>query len=308
VFAVEFVDLGTLGGSSSWATAVNEHDQVIMESNLPGDTDSHIALYTNGQLRDISEEYHLVTSGYVAWGNAINNRGSIAINDPSGRAALLDRGQLLGLGFGTYSTALAINEPGRIVGYWDINGLPRAFSYYRGEIVLFGPTEPKAISSATAINNSGTIVGWSAVSYNIPVQAWVYQNGVTTYLAPFGYTDSVATGVNNRGDVVGSYYDGANFHAFLNQAGTFTSIGEKTYAFGINDSGEIVGEITFSTSPHETVTHAFLYENGTIIDLNDLINPHLGWELVDAFAINNRGSIVGIGYLDGNVRAYLIKR
>ena len=308
ISAVELVDLGTLGGTSSWATAINEHDQVIMESSLPGDLDSHIALYTNGQLRDISEEYHLVTSGYVAWGNGINNRGSIAINDPAGRAGILDRGHLLGLGFGTYSTALAINDPGKIVGYWDGNGLPRAFSYFRGAVTLLGPSGSKAISGATAVNNYGTIVGWSAVSYIMPEQAWIYQNGVTTYLTPFDQAESVATGVNNRGDVVGSYYDGRDFHAFLYQGGTFTSIGDKSYAFAINDSGQIVGEITFDISPQETVTHAFLYQNGTITDLNNLFNQALGWELVDAFAINNRGSIVGIGYRNGSIRAYLIRR
>lgn len=307
VLAVEFVDLGTLGGPSSWATDVNEHDQVVMISSLPGDTDAHIALYSHGQLRDISEEYHLITSDYVAWANAINNRGEIAINDPIGRAAVLERGRVFELGLGTYSTTLAMNEPGTLVGYWHINGLPRAFSYYRGEIMLFGPTNPKAISAATAINNSGMIVGWSSVSYTLPVQGWIYQNGVTTYLAPFGYTEGVATDNNNQGDVVGSYYDGSMFHAFLYRGGTFTSIGDRTYAFAINNSGQIVGEITFNIAPHQSVTHAFLYEDGTIIDLNSLIDPALGWELVEAFAINNRGSIVGVGYLNGYVRAYLIR-
>jgi probable HAF family extracellular repeat protein len=308
LLAVEFVDLGTLGGSSSWATDVNESDKVIMISSLPGDTDAHIALYSHGHLRDISEEYNLVTTDYVAWANAINNRGEIAINDPIGRAAVLNHGQVLGLGIGTYSTILAINNPGKLVGYWNINGLPRAFSYYRGELVLLGPSSTKSISSATAINNSGVIVGLSSVSFAVPVQGWIYQNGVTTYLAPFGYVESTASDVNNWGDVVGSYYDGTMFHAFLYQGGTFTSIGDRTNAFAINDFDQIVGEMTFNIPPNQSVTHAFLYENGTITDLNSLIDPSLGWELVEAFAINNRGSIVGVGYLDGHVRAYLIRR
>jgi len=313
LFAVEFVDLGTLGGSSSWATDVNESDKVIMISSLPGDTDAHIALYSHGHLRDISEEYNLVTTDYVAWANAINNRGEIAINDPIGRAALLNRGHVFEIGLGTYSTILAVNEPGKMVGYWNINGLPRAFSYYRGEVTLFGPTGPQAISGASAVNNSGVIVGWSSVSFTIPVQGWVYQNGVTTLLSPFGHPECVAKDVNTWGDVVGSYYDGTAFHGFLYENGTFTSIGTGTNAFAINDSGQIVGEMTFQVPTVAAldggpITHAFLYENGTITDLNSLIDPSLGWELVEAFAINNRGSIVGVGYLDGNVRAYLIRQ
>jgi len=311
VSAVEFVDLGTLGGSSSWATDVNEHDQVVMISSLPGDTDAHIALYSNGHLRDISEEYNLITSDYVAWANAINNRGEIGINDPIGSAAVLNHGRFFGLGLGTYSTTLGINGPGKVVGYLTINGLPKAFSYYRGDVMLFGPTGSEAISAAAAINNCGVIVGWSSVSYTIPVQAWIYQNGVTSYLAPFGHPESVANDINNSGDVVGSYYDGATFHGFLYRDGTFTSIGKSSYAFAINDSGQVVGEINPNSSSilaQGGVTHAFLYENGTMIDLNTLIDPTSGWELVEAFAINNRGSIVGIGYLNGNVRAYLLKQ
>jgi hypothetical protein len=43
--------------------------------------------------------------------------------------------------------------------------------------------------------------------------------------------------------------------------------------------------------------HAFLYSNGQMSDLNDLIDPTLGITLADATAINDRGQIVADHYL-----------
>ena len=40
------VDLGTLGGSFSWAFGINNRGQVVGNSQLPGDTLSHAFLWT----------------------------------------------------------------------------------------------------------------------------------------------------------------------------------------------------------------------------------------------------------------------
>ena len=50
---------------------------------------------------------------------------------------------------------------------------------------------------------------------------------------------------------------------------------------------------------------AFLYSDGQMQDLNDLIPADSGWNLTDASAINTSGQIVGEGVVDGNVRAFL---
>jgi probable HAF family extracellular repeat protein len=51
--------------------------------------------------------------------------------------------------------------------------------------------------------------------------------------------------------------------------------------------------------------HAFLYDT-QMRDLNDMIAPGSGWELVRAFAINDAGQITGHGIFQGQERAFLL--
>ena len=89
--------------------------------------------------------------------------------------------------------------------------------------------------------------------------------------------------------------------AFLYSQGVMTDIGTLGGTFseglGINDAGQVTG--TSYTSDH--VQHAFLYSNGTVIDLNTVLDPVTGsgWNLQDAWDINDAGQIVANGFKDG---------
>ena len=64
-----------------------------------------------------------------------------------------------------------------------------------------------------------------------------------------------------------------------------------SYAYGINASGQIVGN-----SRTVDGQRAALWEAGVgLQDLNDLIDPNSGWTLTNAVAINSSGQIVGTG-------------
>jgi probable HAF family extracellular repeat protein len=72
-------------------------------------------------------------------------------------------------------------------------------------------------------------------------------------------------------------------------------------AYYVNSSGQVVG-----TSENQelclipTGEHAFLWEGGgPMVDLNSLIPPGSSLELTFAYAINDRGEIVGIGVPPG---------
>jgi probable HAF family extracellular repeat protein len=78
--------------------------------------------------------------------------------------------------------------------------------------------------------------------------------------------------------------------------------GPYTLPVDINELGQIVGDA--DTEPH--VNHAFLWEDGAIKDLNDLILPNSGWTLYGATDINNLGQIVGYGDLNGVRHSFLL--
>jgi probable HAF family extracellular repeat protein len=70
--------------------------------------------------------------------------------------------------------------------------------------------------------------------------------------------------------------------------------------YGINSFGDIVG-IMWDSDQENATEHAFIFDtqNG-IQDLNDFIDPTSGWVLTFARDINDNGSIVGTGNLNGD--------
>ncbi|MGP0065391.1 MAG: PEP-CTERM sorting domain-containing protein [Isosphaeraceae bacterium] len=74
----------------------------------------------------------------------------------------------------------------------------------------------------------------------------------------------------------------------------------ESQALGINSAGIIVGEM--QASYFYNPWHAFMLDNGKVIDLNSLLPPGSPWTLVAATGINDLGQIIGVGN-DGGVAA-----
>ena len=66
--------------------------------------------------------------------------------------------------------------------------------------------------------------------------------------------------------------------------------GNLSYASGINNSGQVVG---YSYLADGSTQHAFLYSNGTMVDLNTRIPSNPGLPIATAIGINDCGIIVG---------------
>jgi probable HAF family extracellular repeat protein len=79
-----------------------------------------------------------------------------------------------------------------------------------------------------------------------------------------------------------------------------------SWATGINDDGQVVG-YSYGQLPFtpDNATHAFIYANHTMYDLNMLLPVNSGWILTQANAINNFGQIVGQGIINGQNHAFL---
>jgi autotransporter-associated beta strand protein/probable HAF family extracellular repeat protein len=100
-----------------------------------------------------------------------------------------------------------------------------------------------------------------------------------TDLGTLGGSASGAFGINDSGQVVGQ----ANGHAFLYQNGAMTDLGANSRADAISNSGYIVGEVG---------NHAFCYSSGSMVDLT----VGLGWNTYtksEAYGVNDLGQVVG---------------
>jgi hypothetical protein len=51
-------------------------------------------------------------------------------------------------------------------------------------------------------------------------------------------------------------------------------------------------------------SRAFVWFNGMMFDLNELVNPDSGWTLDAAYGINDAGQIVGSGLWNGQATAF----
>jgi uncharacterized membrane protein len=151
------------------------------------------------------------------------------------------------------------------------------------------------LTTARGINDHGEIVG----AYRIvpPRHAMLIKNGNIIPLAPttiLGTDYSEAFKINDRGDVVGQIIGDDGFaHGFLLSGGVVTTIdfpgASDTYAFGINESGTVVGYWDLvDANGNVLANHGFTWNGGVITQLDfpgSVDSAVLG--------INARGDLVG---------------
>ena len=294
-------ELGTLGGTYSGAHGINDDGQVVgMAHNSGGD--DRPALWENSLVFDVG----VLSGDDEGKAFAINNAGQIAGHswDLIYRAFLDDNGVKIDISsLLTYAEVRDLNEHGDVVGFTTSG---KAFVYSDGAATEIHPDIGGVYSWAYAINNSGQIVGsWENASGD--VFAFVYSDGTKTDLGGLG-GDHVALDINDDGDAVGYATVSGDQHPILWPAsGGGQDLGLLSGGFfgrarAINNAGQIVGWSEISGGTH----HAFLYENGTMTDLNDLLPPGSTWELKEAEDINEVGQIVGVGTIGGNSRGFLM--
>lgn len=205
-----------------------------------------------------------------------------------------------------------INDADQIVGGGPG---PGALLYSGGTVVqLFGSNG--SVSMASAINNAGHVTGYSVPGNDGIRHVFLYAGGTTQDLGTMGGASSDAQDINLADEIVGVAVvslDGGMFgRAFLYAHSRFTDLGTlggaRSAAHGINDPGQIVGSSTTPAGEAAAKAHAFLYVDGRMHDLNDLIEP-LPVTLVSASKINNRGQVLAYGCVppsDENCRFYLL--
>jgi len=311
----EIIDLKTLpeGGYQSEANSVNSSGQVVGAALNTTPDDNSMEISTFWLWGGISPPYRYQTRAFI-W------------DQENGMQDLRTLG-------GTDAQALLINDRGQVVGHSYINSTPsplctyplatRSFIWEKqtGMVDLgsFGGT----CTVATDLNERGQVVGSSNFKGDQSYAAFLWERGQLHRLGgSLGGNCAGAVAINEAGESVGfGYLEGGDcitgnvpFHATLwKHIDEITDLGvigndQCSYAADINAQGQVVGSSGSDCSSDSNVFKAFLWDKGTLFDLNSLVPPNSPLFLETVFTINDRGEIAGQGVDNsaGDQHAFLL--
>jgi probable HAF family extracellular repeat protein len=314
-------DLGTLGGPSSTVPWQGLNDAGMV-----------VGISQTAEIDPLDEDWSCELGGFIPSPNpsTLVCRGFVWQNDAMRELSPLG---------GTHSFATGINGAGQIVGWGEtavhdgtcvdkqVLGFraaiwePKPGGKGRVKARELPPWPGDSASAATAINDAGQAVGISgrcdqAVGRFSALRAirWGRNGKPDTLPTLGGLTWHTPMDINEHGDVVGfgnppgeSPEGDFIAHAFLWTDGSPRAKDLRTLpgnlfsqAFAINERGQVVG-VSFGGT---AATHAFLWQNDVLLDLNDLVDiaPDV---LVSAQDIDDEGRITG-RVLDGATGEVLV--
>jgi hypothetical protein len=153
--------------------------------------------------------------------------------------------------------ANGINQSGDVVGIFSMGGVTHGFLDVAG---VFTPVDFPGSTGTQAfgVNQAHDIVG-SFSTGGATDRAFIDSGGVFTPINVPGSTGTtIAYGINDFGVIIGVFDTGTGNEGFLDSGGVITTMSvpgaSQTMPFGINDSGQIVGDYIDSNG----LSHAFL--------------------------------------------------
>ena len=282
------VDIGTLGGAGSYATAISNTGFVVGCAETATGV-AHAFVYANGQMRDLGTGVDVPGNSCAV---AVNNQGAVAGRASTGELVVWTDTSVLRLGVQGEIGAIADN--GTVVGSYRDGTAKRAFAYVNGRLVNL---DASPNSHAARINVREQIVGHSGG------HAVLYENGVPRDLGTLGGNGSSAWGLNDLGLIVGMAGNASGQpRPFLYDGAMKDLVNAPAYAtaVAINNAGQVVGVAEGS--------YGFVLDGDEVIRL-DTLAPVIekGWRHLDPKGINDRGWIVGTARTaSGDLRAFLL--
>lgn len=267
-----------LSSQSNWISAngliagISENGD--LDPLIPGLPELHAVLWQSNGITDLGT---LPEGGYESFGSAVNSHG-----------------QVVGNALNTVPDQFSLAAPG------FLTTQTRAFLWQSGAMRDLG-TLGGDDATAFLINERGQVVGWSYTSsepatpsclFPLTTGSFLWENGAMKNIGGFGGTCTLASDLNNRGEVVGTSFIPGDlaFHPFLWNGHTLQDLptlgGDNGTAIAINDEGQAVGSATL---PGDQNFHAALWRHGVITDLGVLPGDPVSF----AQSINAKGQVVG---------------
>ena len=297
------LDLGTLGGQNSWMNwgEINNFGQVVGDSEtaVPDPNGEDICGFGT----------HLICRPFL-W-QVFHMSALPTLGGNNGQAsAINNRGQIVGFAEnGTVDSTCSANTTNnriQVPVLWEKGN----HGIYKAQAL---PTGSDPDGDAFWINDQGQAVGNTGTCGGATSHAASWKDRTLTTLQDLG-TGATAFSINDQDQIVGTVgsADHKTQTGALWQNQTLTTLGllpgdSGGIATGINSKGQVVGsnwDSTFSWS------HAFIWEDNVMIDLNALFPASSNLCAVMANKINERGQISGMAIVRsgpdaGNIHAFL---
>ncbi len=299
------------------AGSINNNGDIVGRTTFDGGSPyQHAALWQNGKVTDLgalgpnlaSEANYITDSGMIV---GMSYSATTAIDNTYRQAAIFSVGSNPvnlhnAMTFDANNSSAAVAGKGLILGqaYDDSVTVHHAIVWTAGtasSAVDINPSWAKA-SSVGRINSNGQMAGWATPTTVANIndgRATIWDtDGTARYLNAPNWIRSGAAGINDAGQVLVGFSNGV-YQSIGIWDGTDGTTGlqmianpygwERADAHSMNNHGQIVG--VASTQTGSGAAHAFLWDNGTAIDLEALLGGQ-GWSLEDAYSINEKGQIV----------------
>ena len=309
-------DLGSLGGGVAHGLAINASGQVTGDSvlstlvqvpcpprygvpqkcfkhpddafewsngtmtdlgTLGGNYSQGVAINGSGEVVGYSAGKDTGTGGEFLW----NGRNMKPLSAPAEAYGINNSGQIAGQcrnSMFLQGYACVVSSNGAITALPESN--PAIECLYINTII------PANIPAAVAINNNGQVLGNCFNSAGGLAVLWT--NDTPAVLPTLGGVASSGTAISSNGQVVGTSETSTGAEdGFLWSNSTMTDLGSNFSPAAVNGSGVIVGG-------------QFVYSNGTLQNLNNLIPAGSGYQIQSATGINDNGQIVANATASGN--------
>jgi probable HAF family extracellular repeat protein len=166
-------------------------------------------------------------------------------------------------------------------------------------------TLPGGLNSEALGVNGETVVAGSSDSSDGTTHAVLWLNNKIHDLGTLGGSVAKSTAISEIGIPAGfgSTAGDVETHAWVGNLHDIGTLGGSyAQANAINKNGVVVG---FSNTDGDADVHAFVWTlNQGMVDLNSLLPPGSPWDLNSANGIADDGTIVGVGFLNGQSHAF----